>query len=232
VSALRPPVLTGLTGEAGTSTLAAALHARDTGRTGDRPVGADVLVCRPTEAALRQAAAVVCTPPDGLRPVLAVTLEPAGPGGGTLARLSALEPRFAAVVALPHVPEWRASTDPREEAARVLAQPVERLPRPLRAYAVALRHLVNAVVGSGLLTRAAPPSVTVPRSSEPWWGLRPVPRPAPPRPVLLHAPPRTVPIPLAGRPGALVSRPRATEPDDEMLEAEATGAVAVAGRAG
>jgi hypothetical protein len=237
VSPLRPPVIAGLTGDAGTSTLAAALHASDAGRVDG---AADVLVCRSTEAPLQEAAAVACAPPGGQQPVLAVTLLAAAPERGAMAaRLRALESRFHAVVVLPHVGRWHDLADSRVEAATVLAQPVEHLARPLRAYAAALRHLVAAVVGSGQLDRPVPPPVTRPRAVELWRGLRPVERSVPLRPILLARPAPAVLLPVAGRrrpdqpcgaPPRL--RPHDPEPDDETLEADPAQATAAAGRAG
>jgi len=56
-------------------------------------------------------------------------------------------------VLLPHVRRWCTLADPLAEAAQLLVEPVARLPRPLRAYAAALRELVGAVTASGRLAR-------------------------------------------------------------------------------
>jgi hypothetical protein len=203
----RPPVVVGLTGDAGAGTLAAALHARDGGRIRGSAAAADVLVCRSAEAPLRHAAALAL-PASGPRPVLAVTRDAATRVTGPVAAwLRALEPRFGAVVELPHVVRWHGAADAGGEAALVLAHSVEHLPRPLRAYAVALRLLVTAVAGSGLLDRPAPPVVSGPRTVELWRGLGSVERAVPLRPVLLAAPEPRVPV----RPRAIAPGLRITE---------------------
>jgi hypothetical protein len=239
VSAPRTPVIAGLSGGAGTSTLAAALHARDGGR---RVAAADVLVCRSTEGALRDAAALSGRT-EGPPPVLAVTLGTATPTRGLAARLRALEPRFAAVVLLPHVSRWRGLVGCHAEAATVLAAP--HLPRPLRVYAAAVRLVAAAVVATGRLDRAAPPVVPGPRNLELWRDLRPVQRAATIRPVLLAAPRPVVPVPVAGhRPAApaplrAVHRADTALPeldddalDDDALEAGCPPPVVAARRAG
>lgn len=213
----RPPVIAGLTGGVGTSTLAAALHARDGGRIDGSDVRADLLVCRSDEASVRHAAALIgrATSP---RPVLAVTLDTGWPvRGAPRAGFSALPSEFGSAehpvdVAIPYVARWHGLVAPLDEAAAVLAQPAEHLPRPVRAYAGALQLLVAAVVGSGALDHPTPPAVTLgttgPCGVELWRGLRPVQRSIPPRPV---------------PPG---------EPDDDALEADQLPAPVAVGRAG
>jgi hypothetical protein len=194
MTAVRRPVITGVTRGSGTSTLAAALHTIDGGLLAPGTAGeADVLVCRSDEQSLRQAAALACAP-SGPRPVLVlagiapgIPTPPVPPG------------RFAAVVALPHVRRWFAD-DAREEAAAVLAYPPERLPTDVRGYAAALHRIVSALVGSGQLQRGVPPLVSRPTATSVWRGLRPVDVPAPANPTL---PPE-----------------RRAEPDDDALEAE------------
>jgi hypothetical protein len=229
VTRLRPPVVVGLVARAGTSTLAAALHARDGGRfEGRSACAADVLVCPAAQAALWHAATLACAPP-GPRPLLAVTVG-AAEADPTAAVLQAVQRRFGAVVVLPRIDRWHDLADSRNDAAAVLAQPPDRLARPLRAYAAALRALVGAVLGSGLLDAPVPPLLTRPRT-EP---LRTVPRQVPRRversvpfrPVLVAAPRSVVPVP-----GPLAATDP-TEPDDEALEAEPVRAGAAAGRAG
>ncbi|OLT10746.1 hypothetical protein BJF78_05555 [Pseudonocardia sp. CNS-139] len=135
VNPVRPPLIAGVAPGSGTSTLAAALHARDGGVLPQRVAGeADVVVCR--AATVRQAAALACSP-VGPRPVLAVVLDEAGPDA-VAARLAAVRGRFGAVATLPHVPHW-AGHDVREEAATVLALQGTYLLDPVRAYAAALR---------------------------------------------------------------------------------------------
>lgn len=218
MSAVRPPVIAGLAASAGSSTLAAALHARDGGLLGRHGHGAaDVVACRSTGLA---AAAATGGPPSGPRPVLAVLLGPSADDDVTL-RAPGLRRRFAAVVLLPHVAAWHGRADVRAEAASALALPSGLLSAPLSAYAAELRVVVEALGTAGLLTRSTPPFVTPPRTVALWRGLHPVERAAPRRPVLLHTPRQ---VPSAPLPGCS----RAVEPDDEALEDEP----AAAGRAG
>jgi hypothetical protein len=195
MTAVRRPVITGVTRSSGTSTLAAALHTIDGGLLAPGTAGeADVLVCRSDEQSLRQAAALACAP-SGPRPVL--VLAGIAPGIPT----PAIPPgRFGAVVTLPHVRRWFAG-DAREEAAAVLAYPPERLPPDVRGYAAALHRIVSALVGSGQLQRGVPPLVSRPTATAVWRGLRPIDVPAPATP-------------------ALPSPERRVEPDDDALEAE------------
>lgn len=199
MSAVRKPVITGITRASGTSTLAAALHTIDGGLLAPGTPGeADVLVCRSDEQSLRQAATLACAP-AGHRPVLVL----AGIAQGIPTPMVPAG-RFTAVVALPHVRRWFGG-DARAEAAAVLAYPPERLPPDVRGYAAALHRIVSALVGSGQLHRAVPPLVSRPVTTALWRGLRPaelaVPRPAPVR----NGP---------------------AEPDDEALESEPARVVA------
>jgi hypothetical protein len=231
VNRVRPPVVVGLTASAGTSTLAAALHAGDGGRfEGWAACAADVVVCPAAHASLRHAATLACAPP-GPRPLLAITLGAAEDGQDehTAVALRAVQPRFGAVVVLPHIARWHGLADSRDDAAGVLAQPPERLAPPLRAYAAALRALVAAVVGSGLLNAPVPPLLTRPRTEPlrpaPVRVGRPVVRSVPFRPVPVAAPHPVVPVPVP----LVATEP---EPDDEALEAEPVRASVAAGRAG
>jgi hypothetical protein len=169
----RAPVLGGLTAGAGTSTLAAALHARDVGRVdGREPAWLDALVCRPDPRSLREALALGARCPLP-RPVLAVT---GGQRSPDRLALRALNAQFRAVVLLPEVERWR-GRDALAEAAAVLAEPDGALAEPLPDYAAALRQLVAAVRdGGGLARTTRPPLVAVPRAA-----LRPLlpPGPAP-----------------------------------------------------
>lgn len=226
----RTPLVAGLSGGAGTSTLAAALHALDGGPLAG-PVcgGADVLVCRSGDG-LRLAAATVC-PQPGPRPVLAVTGADLDPS--TQARLRALERRFGAVVLLPQMA--RRHVIPLDEAAAVLAQPASHLPRAVRPYAAALREIVAALVGSGQLLRATPPAVVVPRTAgTARAAVRPIDRAVPPRPRLLSAVDRTPAgmDPAAPNPAAPNPATPSREPDDDDLESDLLRVLVGAGRAG
>lgn len=227
MSTVRRPVIVGLAAGDGATTLAAALHAHDGGRLEARAArGADIVVCR--QASLRQAATLVCAPTRP-RPILAVTLGPGDEHEPADGLHHALHQRFEAVVALPHVAQWHQLTTTHHDAAAVLAQPPEQLTSPLREQAAALRALVAALVGSGLLARPIPPLLARPSTDLPRAILVPVMRPAGPatqfQPVLIAAPRPVVPVPVPRLEPEL-------EPDDEVLEAEAIGEAVAAGRAG
>ena len=175
VTAMRAPVVAGVGGGVGTTTVAAALRGHDAGRVtaGWWP---DILVCRGTLDSLRRAAAVLETADPEAFPVLAVTLDAARAARRPIrAHLELLEPDLGALVVLPYVRRWATLPDPVAEAAHLLAEPADRLPRPLRAYAAALRELVEAVTASGRLDAApdhtAPPSPRVRANGAPTTGV-------------------------------------------------------------
>lgn len=226
----RPPHVVGLHRRAGTSTVAAGLHALDDGICcGSWARAADIVVCGSDAAALALAEALVLAP-AGPRPVLAVTTCAAIP---PRPRLRPLEERFAAVVLLPDVARWHGLVRPLDEVGTLLAQPVEHLPRPMRSYTSALRLLAAAVLRSGQLGRPVPPLVgaPVPQHVRQPAQVRPEPRVdagAGVRPVLLSAPRPVRPIRLAdlsasGRvalPGRVAPAvDPALDLDDEALEA-------------
>jgi hypothetical protein len=227
VSSVRRPVIVGLAAGDGATTLAAALHGHDGGRLEARAAhGADIVVCR--QASLQLAATLVCAPARP-RPLLAVTLGPGDEQDPACALHHALRQRFEAAVALPHVAHWHRLAGARHDAAAVLAQPPEQLTSPLREHAAALRALVAVLVESGLLARPAPPLLARPSTDRPRVipvpTMRPAERATPFHPVLIAAPRPVVPVPV----------PRLEpdmEPDDDTLEAEATGAAVAAARAG
>ena len=154
VTAMRAPVVAGVGGGVGTTTVAAALRGHDAGRVtaGWWP---DILVCRGTLDSLRRAAAILETADPEAFPVLAVTLDAARAARRPIrAHLERLEPDLGALVVLPYVRRWATLLDPVAEAAHLLAEPADRLPRPLRMHAAALRELVEAVTASGRLDAA------------------------------------------------------------------------------
>lgn len=150
VTAMRAPVVAGVGGGVGTTTVAAALRGYDAGRvTAGWP---DILVCRGTLDSLRRAVSFLETADPEAFPVLAVTLDAARAARRPIrAHLERLEPEFGALVVLPYVRRWATLADPVAQAAHLLTAPADRLPRPLRAYAAALRELVEAVTASGRL---------------------------------------------------------------------------------
>lgn len=138
-----PPSVAGVSGGVGTSTLAVALGGCDLGVFAGRP--ADVVVCRGTVASVLMAGrvAALCA-----RPVVAVVaVDAAKPGQPLTSRLALLEPHTAAVVLVPHVPQWRDVVDPLAELRRDLSVPVDGLPRPVRRFVDAVALLQEALRG-------------------------------------------------------------------------------------
>lgn len=237
MSGLRAPVVAGVAGGVGTSTLAAALHAVDGGRApaGSRP---DVLVCRPDSLHLA-----------GGRPPVLVVVADRPPrvdrtGAGT------------AVVVVPDVAAWHGVDAP--EVAGLLALAPAHRPAGLAPYIAALLDVATALVRSGVLERPAPPSgpapLVLPAPARPPVAPRPVvPRPLVSRPVVprpLVPPPSRPAVPAlvvigGGRPVAppvpvadralwrglrAVQRtpttppgPTGSEPDDDALEPTRAG---------
>jgi hypothetical protein len=214
VTGPRVPLVAGAEPGAGTSTLAAALHAEDGGLLGQH---ADVVVCRPAPGSLRAAAAIAC-PGRGPHPVLAVT----GPLPGPLP--TAVRTRFGAVVELPLVERWAGT--PASGAAGALTDPSP----ALLPYAEALREIVAALIGSGQLDAAAPPMAIRPRTTDPWRDTSPFPPPSrrrEPTAEPARSPAPAPPDPVAEpdrRPDATRSRaarplrPAGPDEDDETIE--------------
>jgi hypothetical protein len=150
---MRPPVVAGVGGGVGTTTLALALRGHDAGTAVESAAGGatpDILACRGTVHSLCRAATALEHVGPGPRPVVAVTLDGSRPRGPLHARLQTLEQAASAVVLLPQVRRWRTVADPLPEAAALLVEP-HPVPRPLRAYAAAVRELARAVAASGRL---------------------------------------------------------------------------------
>ena len=146
VSRARTPVVVGVSGGVGTTTVATALNGRDRGKFTGRPI--DVLVCRSTSQSLLLAgnAAQCLSYSPELRPVLAVTADgPCAPTKAINARLRMVEPHTAAVVVLPYVRRWRESARPLSDLLALLELPASQLDRQLRDYAAAVQALVAAV---------------------------------------------------------------------------------------
>lgn len=143
----RTPVVGGLAGGVGTTTVARALRARDLGVVTGSDLLPDVLLCRDTAAGLAAAARVAPGPVPG-GPVLAVHPISAEPDGVDAV---AAGQGWAAVVALPLVPEWARALDPWADAASVLSRPARSPAR--HRYAEALGRVVTAL-GAGNRLRA------------------------------------------------------------------------------
>lgn len=158
MTGMRAPVVAGVGGGVGTTTVAVALRGHDAGRLAGLPPGRwpDILVCRGTLDSLRRAAVALDEIGPEPPPVLAVTLVGRPPRGSLRTRLDLLEADAAALVRLPRVGRWATLVDPLAEAAQLLVEPEARLPRPARAYATALRELATAVAATGRLGPADP----------------------------------------------------------------------------
>jgi hypothetical protein len=195
----RIPLVAGIGAGVGASTLAAALHAEDGGLLAQH---ADIVVCRATPESLRAVAAVAC-PGTGPRPVLVVT---GGPVAGALP--GAVPTRFGSVVEVPLVERWAGSRTSAVEAAEALTGP----PGALRPYVEALRSVVAALLGSGLLDTATPPMVIRPRPAESWRGLRPPPQPLGRHPAATAPPAGPPRLTLVGS-GPEAPRPRHRLPE-------------------
>jgi hypothetical protein len=171
VTGFRPPIVAGVSGGVGTTTLALALHGRDAGTD---TAEADVLVCRSSLESLDRASRIADLAWPGRYPVLFVTLDSAE--RRPPARLARLGDRWTAVVPVPHVARWRELVDPYREAAGLLGSPRGELPRTVRSLLDAVARAAHIVADSGRLSApaAAPPapswhevqSVALPR--EPW----------------------------------------------------------------
>ncbi|GAA4997093.1 hypothetical protein WHI96_22020 [Pseudonocardia tropica] len=148
----RIPVVGGLAGGVGTTTVARALHGRDLGRVCGPDLLSDVVVTRDTAAGLAAAARVAPAPgPDA--PVLVLHPGTADPDG---IDADAAGPGWAAVVALPAVPGWARSADPWSDAAGVLTRPGPSA--AVRRYAEAIGRIVAALTTSGRLDRPLTPA--------------------------------------------------------------------------
>ncbi|MCE3553992.1 hypothetical protein LWC33_21360 [Pseudonocardia sp. RS11V-5] len=171
MTGFRPPSVAGVSGGVGTTTLALALHGRDSG-TG-AGIEADIVVCRSSAESLDRAVRIAdLFDPTAVPPVLAVSVD--GAERRHPERLDELGPGWVAVVLVPHVGRWRGIADPYREAAGLLGTPRDRLPRALRPYLDAITRLARAVADSGRLGGPAPAA-----------------RPLAPRPSTLGAFPRS-----------------------------------------
>lgn len=196
MTGFRPPSVAGVSGGVGVTTLALALHGRDSG-TG-AGIDADIVVCRSSAESLDRAVRIAdLFDPTAVPPVLAVTVD--GAERRRPERLDELGPGWAAVVLVPHVGRWRGIVDPYREAAGLLGTPRDRLPRAVRPFLDAVTRLARAVADSGRLTRPAP-------------ATRPVSAPLRPGPAPISAPlrpePAPIPAPLRPEPAPPRSHPR------------------------
>jgi hypothetical protein len=140
---LRAPLVCGVAGGVGTTTIAAALQARDLGVYHGGP--ADIVICRTTSTSVAAAHRVVNTAPG--KPVLVVVADgPLRTPAPVRARLTMVGPHITALVAMPYVPRWREIDQPLEQAAAILRVPPDQVPKWLQPWATALKQLMNAVI--------------------------------------------------------------------------------------
>jgi hypothetical protein len=216
VSGLRAPVVAGVAGGVGTSTLAAALHAVDGGRAaaGSRP---DVLVCRAESLHLAGPSAA---------PVLVVVADRPPPFDQVGSD--------AAVVVVPDVVAWHGLDAP--EVAGLLALAPAHRPARLAAYIAALLDVAAALVRSGVLERPAPlcRPLVLPAPAPPALVPPPSRRAVPALVVVGGGRPVAPPVPVADRAlwrglravqrtPAGPSGPVGSEPDDDALESTPAG---------
>ena len=165
----RAPILTGVTGGVGTSTVGVVLGSGDHGRY--RPgLSVDVLVCRSTAASVAAVLTAVQSAPG--RPVLLVVADaPGKPPKTAAARMRMVEAHTSAVIYLPWVEQLRDADTPAQDlAAAVRAGEPPKWALPARA---AFAELVDALVP---LLRAPDPN----QRRVPTGPGRPVPPPAHP----------------------------------------------------
>jgi hypothetical protein len=148
------PLIGGVAGGVGTTTIARALRAIDGGiYPGVAPV--DLLVARSTMHSLACAQRAVAATPAP--PILAVVADVprARMSGRVKARMRMTEPYLAGVVVVPFVDTWPDLDDPDQDAERVLATADAELPKPLRGFAAAIHWLVEQIKPR-LLARSGP----------------------------------------------------------------------------
>lgn len=159
------PLVAGVGGGVGTTTLALALQAIDCGVYHGGTV-VDVLVARATMYSLRCAQQALAAAPEP--PILAVV----GDGSRsslpshTRARLRMTEAHVSAIVMVPFVADWPDVDTPHEDAAEVLTV-MNPVPKSLREFAEALYQLVDQITPRVIRRSAfeqplttAPPAMT------------------------------------------------------------------------
>lgn len=140
---MRHPVVAGVAGGVGTTTVAAALSATDGHVYRSGPV--DAVVCRDTVVSLGGAHSLIGH--VGTSPVLVVvascresTTKPAR------ARIEMVRPHVRAVVTVPWVARWCELVNPHAEAATVLSSSTQEVPKHLRGFAAAMQQARNELV--------------------------------------------------------------------------------------
>ncbi|MBV8994448.1 MAG: hypothetical protein JO287_12310 [Pseudonocardiales bacterium] len=139
---MRAPLVCGVAGGVGVTTIAAALQARDLGVYCGGP--ADIVVCRSTSTSVGAAHRVINAVPG--TPVLVVVADgPLRIPAPVKARIRMVEPHLAALVSMPYVEQWRHLDDALAQAGAVSRYP-DSVPKWLQPWAAALRQLGNAVL--------------------------------------------------------------------------------------
>ncbi len=140
---MRAPWVCGVAGGVGTTTIAAALWARDLGVYRDGP--ADIIVCRTTSTSVALAHQMVNAAPG--KPVLVVVADgPLRTPPPVKARLTMVGPHITALVAVPYVQRWREIDQGLEQARSVLLVSPDQVPKWMKPWATALRQIMNAVL--------------------------------------------------------------------------------------
>jgi hypothetical protein len=152
----RAPILTGVAGGVGTTTIGVVLGSGDRGRY-QAGLSVDVLACRSTAASLAAALIAVQSAPG--RPVLLVVADAPGKTPKTAAaRMRMVEAHTTAVISLPWVEQLRESDTPAQDlAAAVRAAQPPKWALPARAaFAELLTALVPLLRSPDPNTRRAP----------------------------------------------------------------------------
>ncbi|MGH3672676.1 MAG: hypothetical protein ACRDSH_18925 [Pseudonocardiaceae bacterium] len=139
---MRAPLVCGVAGGVGATTIAAALQAQDLGIYCGGPV--DLVVCRTTSSSVAAAHRVVNAAPG--KPVLVVVADgPLRIPAPAKARLTMVEPYLTALVAMPYVTRWRETDQALEQAVAALRYP-NQVPKWLQPWAEALGQVMAAVL--------------------------------------------------------------------------------------
>ena len=158
---MRAPLVCGVAGGVGTTTIATALHGRDLGVYCGGP--ADIVVCRSTSSSVGAAHRVINAIPGA--PVLVVVADgPLRTPAPVKARVRMVEPHLTALVWMPYVEQWRHTDDALKHAKAVSSHP-DGMPKWLQPWAMALRQLGTAVLPLLEGPSRAPAATTV--SSQP-----------------------------------------------------------------
>jgi hypothetical protein len=160
---VRAPLVCGVAGGVGVTTIATALQARDLGVYSGGP--ADIVVCRSTSSSVGAAHRVINTVPG--TPVLVVVADgPLRTPAPVKARIRMVEPHLSGLVWMPYVEQWRHTDEVLTHAKAVSSHP-DGAPKWLQPWVAAIRQLGKAVLPSlegpsstpavGVASQPAPP---------------------------------------------------------------------------